>query len=690
MYSYGENGKFVYQPKDFALNQTIEPVGRRLDKINPNNASIDQDTFILQQPRGYMNLKIKKTDVYTVSITDQTIKPATGGGTSPALLDNFDWIVDNFAQSKAINGIRIDWGNSSLESTRNDRNPWLVEVKSTQFDLEACKRYGLSPMAFSGIDQLDDVMSSGVLNGTDVNTIGYQNVLPTNNQQDMRVPFFDKQQTLSSQKRVQILGVKFTTTQQANGSPIPLTAQFGVNGYPNVWVPMNNGVLYYSENDNFLTGTYQIQVTEYLVDDFLTTPYQKNKTEKCIAVSPASFVTFGFQYDRNYIQNSLIQYGGKSSNPGGNIATCVRNPSQSQIEVETFDFSLPPKEGYSLKFLSWRPSRIEVPTFKLGSDKTSAQIVINDQTSDILSQYYLISALPEMWTGNINSALPEGTNVQQHSPYLPGDITECSIQVGQTTITDNIPLSELKKMSADLMKNPALADWVSNTAEYIRWQDSMVLPKLSRNKGCPFLLLDISKLSLLNSTDCLQQMPNVKYPVVQSVKITYKIQSPKSEIIWSDNNLPTYTPHVYKFYPYLYEQREGVEMKKTQLFTSFEEAARILNDRNMVDNRVPGTFINNSYVPQLDYSMIGSGWFEDVTDFFKTHGSTIAKALMGAVRLGESITRDIPHPYAQAANKGLDIVSNFAKSYGYGPGKKSDNLMQQMVHANRANKRANY
>ena len=672
-YQPDEKLKFVYQPADVVFNQTLGPQNKRFDTLKPTNAQNSQDSFLVQQPQDYMNLRIKKRDVFKVTATAKTITPtATVIGTCPGILiPGQNMFVDNFCLSKMTNSLSIKWGNNELASTRDDRNPWLYEMKSATYDLEACERYGLVPQLTSGMGNISNFLGTGAI--SKFYTGQYTGVTPqliSNQQSPALYPSMqlaEKNQIVSSNIRVRIMcsadgdEAKYNPvfTDKA-AAPTALSATRINQAYPDIWVPYVTagtetapGSLFYNATEG-VQGVYYLEVTEYLMDDFLTTPYQKNKADKCVKVTPASMINFNFGYDENYIANGLFSFGFVGA-PGDWTDSVERVPAESKITIETFNLTAPPRSDYSMKILTFRPTRVEGQSqdFNNGASKT---FEIFDQSDTVLPPIISISADPQFYNGAQWNKISGSINVASWNAFFPANITAVEIQIGQTTITENISIDDLKRMSADLINNPKLANWVNGNASLMTYPSNNTNGSINRmvqNRGCPFLLIDLAKLALRNSVDCSQMVPNVEYPTPQTIKIKFTVQAQ------SGNGLPalgtlTYYPHVYKFYPYIYEQRAGRPLEKTRLFARFVDSAELINSHNFYDNG------------PVDLTMIGNGWFDDLKDFVKTHAASVGKRLLQGVRLGESLTRDSENDTIKNVNHALRTVSDVAKHYGYG------------------------
>ena len=668
-----EKLKYVYQSPEIVYSQTLGPQNKRFDTLQPTNAQNSQDSFLVQQPQDYMNLRIKKRDVFKVTAKAKTILPtATIVGTCPGILiPGQNMFVDNFCLSKMTNSVSIKWGNSELASTRDERNPWLYEMKSATYDLEACEQYGLVPQLTSGMGNLTEYLGVGAISK---NYYGaYTGVTPqllSNQQSPTLYPgmqLAEKNQTISSNVRVRIMcsadgdsanyDPVFTDLSAA---PVALFATRDNAAYPNIWVPVTvSGAgsivpanLFYNSTNAGVQGVYYIEVTEYLMDDFLTTPYQKNKSDKCVKVTPASMINFNFGYDEKYISNGLFGFGFV-----GGVAdfsdVIERVPAESRITIETFNLTAPPRSDYSLKILTFRPTRVEGKSAILASG-TSTTYEIFDQSDTVLPPIISISADPQFYDGGQWSAINALVNVSQWNTFFPARITAVEVQIGQTTVTENISFEELQRMSADLINNPKLANWINCKGSLMYYPNNNIAASMNRlvqNRGCPFLLIDVARLALRNSVDCSQMVPNVEYPVPQTIKIKYTVQTQ------AVNGIPalaplTYYPHVYKFFPYVYEQRAGQPVAKYRLQARFSDASAIINEANHYSSG------------PVDLTMVGNGWFDDLTSWAKNNVESIGRAAIKGVRLVENLTRD--NENWKNVNLLTKTVSDVAKNYGYG------------------------
>lgn len=665
-YHPDEKLNFVYQSPNLVFKQDIGPMNKRFDTLQPTNAQLTQDSFLLQQPQDYLNLRIKKRDVYKVTGKAKTVAPAVGVvGTSPALIvAGQNWAVDNFCLSKQMKSISIKWGNNELQSTQDERNPWLYEMKSATYDLDECERHGLVPLLTSGMGNIEQYLGVGTVGRNDMgqyNLATLPNVpVAQNPSLAPSMQLAQKNQTQASNVRVRIMGdIAGEIAPVYTDLATPATAVVTRNDHPNflgVWVPLigyvntaNPGLPFYNAVEG-VQAVYYVEVTEYLMDDFLTTPYQKNKSDKCIKVTPASMINFNFQYDTNYISNGLMKFGSFSQ---GSTLAVERQPNESKITLETFQLTTPPRSDYSLKLLTFRPTRVEGKSAILANG-ASTTFEIFDQSDVVLPPIIALSADPQFYNGDQNGALAVADDACSWNTFFPAKITDVEIQIGQVTVTENIPIEELQRMSADIINNDKLANWVNckgNLFKYTTSQNASGSNQFSQNRGCPFLFIDVAKLALRNSIDCSQMVPNVEYPVPQTIKIKYTVQAQGGLYLLGN---VTYYPHVYKFYPYIYEQRAGEALRKYRLQMGYLDSANLISYSNA-----------SNYGP-VDLTMIGNGWFDDLKNFVKDNASSIGKTLLKGVRLGEQFTRDSENETLKNLNKGLRTVSDVAKQYGYG------------------------
>jgi hypothetical protein len=648
-YHPSEKLQSIYQPKEANFFQALDVQSKRIDTLEPVNKQQAQDSFILQQPQPYMSLKFKDRQVYKITAKDRTIAPTdTVVGTSPSIIADWAKCVDNGALSKQLSGLSIKWGGSTLESTRDDRNPWLYEVKSAQLDLEKCERYGLSPLALDGVGNLDRVMSSGTLSFADIQGITAHSKVPPLKDPNMVTmsEFAKKIDVMNSNVRVRIMD----GSQPGDIVPVytdlasPATPLTTVNNNANFfgqWIPTatTGGAVFYNATEG-VQCVFYIEVIEYLMDDFLKTPYQKNELENCVQVTPASFVNFNFSYDTNYIQNGLYKFAAKSTTDAS--AVVERQPELHKLTVETFDITTPPQEGYSLKILAYRPTKVEAAQKQIANAGTASFDII-DQSDSVLPPYLLISADPQLYTGDQNSTLNAVKNIASYSTFTPANIEECTIQIGQSTITENISIDEMFKMSNDLMNNPKLAQWAQGKGHFVEYSVSALNNSsnyISRNRGCPFLLLDLGKLSLKSAKDCAQLLPNVNYGLPQTIRIKFKV---RAQNISGTPSL-YYYPHVYKFYPYIYSQVEGRAMEKNRIEVPYADAIDIITNLN-------------TWHRDLSLDLTANGWYEDAMSYlWDNRGSLIRKGLKG-IRVGRNVLQT-----------GVDILNNaekVAKHFGY-------------------------
>lgn len=147
-YSASDKLNFVYQPKEVQLHSTIHPMARRFDTFTPPSTQTQQsDIFQVTGVKDFANLRILKKDRFTVTLRDFTVAAVAANedvATIAPPLNKLNFWLDNFCLSKSINSFKWQCGELILESDQNDRNPWLMEVKSAQFDLDECARWTTS------------------------------------------------------------------------------------------------------------------------------------------------------------------------------------------------------------------------------------------------------------------------------------------------------------------------------------------------------------------------------------------------------------------------------------------------------------------------------------------------------------------------------------------------------------------
>jgi hypothetical protein len=664
------------------INSTIEPLTKRIDKIGATNSSSLQDSFTFQEGKDYMDMQIKKSNLFTVVYSCYTqpstldvnndIATAATTGTHPAPLNNWNWTVDNFALSKAINNITISVGQSELKDGTDMRNPFLYEVKSSQFDLEECKHYGQMPLQDSGRGGLVRTHSAGPLSRAEEAVLlgpAFTAASPLDfveaalkSEGGVAWRYMNNGQT-----RAKIQSVSFTVggvgrlansaVPGYNGEFVPVTAD--LNGLP------SNNIVY-----GAVVGTYKILVEEYLIGHYLTTPYQKNKRPKVIKIRPWNFVKLDFGWDTNYIQNGMFKIstnklsyenaGFDAFANGNHVFNATRDittglaSENNAIELRSFDLLVPPPDEYMMRMIAWEPTAVQSSVVSIDlKDKQLATTPFSvlDQTSNILSKYWLIAADPKLYNGEQQAKLKAGGLGQINvSTLMPAEIKSCRIEINQTNVTENVPISELVKMTQDIINNPELRDVVG--ANQLLTQYGVSQYEYSKG-GCPFLLLDIDRLNMMSAKDG-QLVSNVEYPTVQTVKISFTVQAQYHNFRGANGltTTLTYYPHVYKFLPYAYSQIAGQPIVRNQLFATFRDATEaILHPQQ----NIPAEF---------DLDIIGGGWFDNVKLYFGDRIKDVGKSVIDGVRFLESASNHV--------GKFANNVSEYSRdNWGYGARPKS-------------------
>jgi hypothetical protein len=648
--------------------QQLEPMSRRVDTISPSNGSggVNTDAFLYQTGKSFLNLRQLKRDIFQINFTCNTNwfdQPPQGvNAATPSVLNEYNWTMDNFCLSKAINEIVLKWGSSELKEVSETRTPFLTEVKTSFLDEDACHRYGQSPLAFDGYGDLNNIISYGpversVLAGM-TNAQLYGNFL---------YPLFlpdvarDAEATKIIKNAKDTGRIKLLTTGQyaplakkqtdASFSASTLVLeQDGLGG----WYPTQSvgGANWYDITDFQI----YVEVQEYLIADFLTTPYSKNKTERMIKTSPNVYINLQYKYNTDYIANSIF----KIVDAGANVSnvSCSRVPSESRVTLESFDVYNPPQNDVVLQYVKWTPERVDCAVspalvdngIATGASNATYTFKTINQTSNKIPPYLLLAADSSLWNGLSNPAV----RLSRLANFNPALITDCKLKIGQTTVTENIPISELIKMTIDLINNNEhISDIIGVRKECLRYLTNGYEFSL---KGFPFLLIDMNKLNMENS-QYGQYMSNVSYPTVQSLDIQYTIATQSFGVLNGVTPVPSplnYYPMIYKFYPKGVYQYAGKDVEEIDIEMTYAESIEALQ-RDYSNKR------------NIDLDMItgGSGWFENISDYLKKNAKQLAQTFLKGVRLGEKALRDSEYNDTMTY-KALSGIDKMAASVGLG------------------------
>lgn len=644
--------------------QELEPMSRRFDTIDPTNAQVNKDSFLYQEAKDYMNLKILKRDV--IRFEGTTSAREAGAVGVPNVFNIYNWTVDNFALSKAINDVKLKWGGSELHESSDVRTPFLTELKSSFLDMDACDRYGQSPLCFDGCGllghpTLGSHISQGAYNRESLAAIAYADTanISCMNYHEFADTAESSKIIKNAKNNARIRLMDATDGNAPDGNPFTirftradndgvLTSQYDTNLQG--WKPLdpNAANAPYTDAVNFVA---YIEVQEYVLSSFLTTPYSKNKTERMIKLIPNAYLNLSFEYNKDYIANGMIKWvsGPQTTVKSGSAS---REPSLSKITLESFDVYNPPSNDVNLQFVEWVPERIEAPVIvgvKDDGSNTPGVSAVN-QNSNILPQIILLGADPNLWDGTQTTAVSAADTSQlcSFNTFFSAEIIEPVIKIGQHTITENIPLSEMQRMSVDLINNN---QHISELVKGIKGRNRGSLPGLVNEQGgFPFLLLDIQKLSMMSSKYG-QMMANVEYPEIQTISISYKVKSQNMH----RGALTTlnFTPQIYKFYPYGVYQRAGADVQKVQLYMSYADSINALQ-RDYSNSR------------NVDLDLItGAGFWDSSVDWIKKNGNEILKTVMKGVRLGERLLDDSEYKDS-TIHKAARVLDKGAASIGYG------------------------
>jgi len=644
--------------------QELEPMSRRFDTIQPTNAQVNKDSFLYQEAKDYMNLRILKRDV--IRFEGSTSAREAGAVGVPNVFNIYNWTVDNFALSKAVNDVKLKWGGSELHENSDVRTPFLTELKSSFLDTDACDRYGQSPLCFDGCGLLGSPtlgshISQGAYNRESLAGIPYAE---TANFSCMCYhEFTDTAESTKiiknakNNKRIRLMdatdgnapdGSPFTVrfTRADNNVALDTFYDGNLQGY----YPQLSGSAY----EDAVNIVAFIEVKEYLMSSFLTTPYSKNKTERMIKLIPNAYLNLSFEYNKDYIANGMVKWvsGPQTTVDSGSAS---REPSLSRITLESFDVYNPPSNDVHLQFVEWVPERIEAPTVNgvVDDGSNTPGVAVVNQNSNILPQIILLGADPNLWDGTQTSTITSaGLDLCNTNTFFSANIIDPVIKIGQHTITENIPLSEMQRMTVDLINNN---QHISELVKGIKGRNRGSNPGLVNEQGgFPFLLLDIQKLSMLSSKYG-QLMANVEYPEIQTISISYKI---KSQSLHAAGAVTLkFTPQIYKFYPYGIVQRAGHDITKTQLYMSYADSINALQ-RDYSNSR------------NVDLDLItGAGFFDNSVKWLRDNGNEILKTVMKGVRLGERLLEDSEYKDS-GVHKATKIIDSGMKSIGYGKNKK--------------------
>lgn len=662
------------------FNSVIEPVTRRTDTVGCSNSSSLQDTIMFQKGKTYMDLQIKKRNKFTVTYGCNTGAPViaagvvTTAGSNPALLNSWNWTVDNLALSKAINSMGISYGQSELKDGTDLRNPFLMEIKSAAFDLEESKHYGIVPLQDSGAGALTKTHSTGVLNREQTGTFNaatFNAVSPlVFGDEALKSEGGVAWRYMNNNTRIKISNATFQKVD-GNGIPQSVFASTKVPGYIGEWVPMsdaNNSTNFANIAYGSMIGTYTIIVEEYLVGHYLTTPYQKNKRPKVIKIKPWNFVNLNFQWDVNYIQNGMFKIsinGGSTQQSSSQVAWLAEldyhhfidvvrdtstNDNDNSVTLTTFDLLVPPPDDFMLRMVGWEPTALEAnPVVQsVGGDAVGPQtFTVLDQTSPVLPKYVLIAVDPRLYDGQQFTTIRAAAQGQSSvSTFMPAKIETCNISINQTNVTENISINDLIKMTQDLNKNKQLRDIIGATQPVTHYETTQFTQKYG---GCPFLLLDLDMLNMMSLRDG-QMISNVQYPTAQTLSISFTFKT-QAHNFGTAQNL-NYYPRVYKFYPYKYSQVAGEQLVRNQLFASYAQATEaVYNPAQNID-------------VDFDVDMVGGGWLEDVGEFFMRPLKKLGQSAIDGVRMIRNVSR-VVHETA-------DDLSRYSNdNWGYGKRKRS-------------------
>lgn len=660
---------YVYSEKIPIVTQEINPSSTRIDTmLSPTNPSPAVDTYLFQLSKAFMKLCIKKTERFNVSVHDVLVAPTLDANnlinnapSGKALLTRYNYWFDPFCVSKSISNFAMSWGANKLETNSTYRNPLLIEFASGFLDLEKCKQLGQVPWATTGMGQYNDNIAKNPLTRKQMailSEVGFDALLPlAEPSYAMNSEISKMIRILNSQERVTLVG----TPSFFNNTGTPIGAYQLDNGD---WAPGTANTPYYGA----VTGNYTFDVSEYLIDEHLYTPYQKNETQKSVKITPEQNVNFEFKYDTDYIANGLFNFNSFQSKGGSlgfndataSSCTVVRDQNNSRITIESFEVLIPPKEGLVLKSVNWRPvamvpNTVSVSLSALNENSQNSSVIrILDQQNSVLPQYILLGGEARLYTGLQNSTLiTSGVANYNMNTFMPAYVLSCKIQIGQRTVTDNITMDMLYRHTQENVKNLQLNDSILGHKPYINYVQN---GNYYSQSGFPFLLIDIQRLASENG-EFGQFLANVDYPALQSINIEFTLRTMNANI---GTNAINFYPFAYKFYPYSVAQTyDGKQINEVQIKISWDEARQLLGN---IGSPHMSRHIN------LDLAnggamFSGMSWispvYNKVKDFLK-------KAIDG-VRYAEDATKDVKSGPVRDINRALGLVSDASKLLtGYG------------------------
>lgn len=682
----GELLSAAYSNQNPVLLQKLNPNSIREDVQNPSSYSDKRDDYLFQQMKDNMILVHRKTEQFSVTLSAWLSDNATAGGNGfvqdGVLLSKSNFTVDSFALSKMTDYISIKYGQSELFTNNQGsiRSPLTQEVKSIFLDEESCKAYDQCPFITDNYGYLHNVASNGILDRLTVGGMTGAEVAGT-------PPYSFSNEALSSEvvkkwinsmtnKRVRILGTP-VFTRLDGVTALSATVNSAGDWQATVTSTGNPAV------GMAVQGVYTIEVEEYILESFLRTPYEKNKTVRSVDISPNNYVTVRYEYNTDYIKNGMFKWncfqrGGQStpvvSQVPNHFMSVSRLPQQSKLHIMSFDV-LKKSVNTSYKLLTYEPQRlisnppqltinttnfvqsVEYGLKGVDSRPSSQLITTIDQSSSILGQLYFIGADPDLWNGQQNATLnTNSTNFDNFSTFLFYEPHDVRIWIDQTEVTEFFPHYQMVEDTLKLCQNQQYRHLLHGYEKYIENLTSTGV--LIRNRQLPFLILDLSRMNA-TSSKYGQFLPNVMYPDIKTVKIEFKLKPPV--IAFGDapttaavnNGIPLIVyPHIYKYNAYMYIQEPARPIRKIPVY----------DDYTLAVSRLETPQFSNAAL-KLDMA-VGGGILDDLKSLVKEYGDDIIRGVVTGVRVAEGLTRD--QPEWKMANKGLKTASEIARMYGYG------------------------
>jgi len=493
-------------------------------EFRPTSITQNNVSFVIQQTGRSIDLtQIKFKPKFRITATGKTTEGlstnlVTNLPTSPYLFGIENFSIDNFGVNKWIKDIEIG------QMQDLNRNPTLMEIQSLGFDIEKCeKQYGQMIGAFNGIGMattpLQAFESSGLINKYVSANIGIYKYI---NGLEMITPtetflknsnFFKKNKNTEFFRRS---NTNFITTETGT----TLTSGKSADTYLINDCPFDGVSIYYTEDTETLTQTFDYEVDEYLVSRKIrSSMYSKNWQPDILELPRAdSVVPITLKFNPDYFERMFLS----SARNYNNTVDWSVQLIDFVIEItsyNTINMNYTPKISSLLYFNenNENPQQIKI----IGNTNTSVEFNRSGRTS--LPPYLIVFGDLSISLNDFSNGVPYGA-----SSSCFADITALSMSIGAKGIDvlQGKTIQQLRRETALLLRNPEVYDMISHNLQRYAYDGTVIgisgqtsIENVGGLAGDPITVAEINEiltsLRLSFKTDINQQtIKPQKYPFI--------------------------------------------------------------------------------------------------------------------------------------------------------------------------------